>query len=188
MASVTSDLISKTSGKMDQTLEVLKHEYSSLKAGRANPSLLDRITVDYYGTQTPLNQVGNIAAPEPRLLTISLWDQSLMEATIKAIMVSDLGINPSSDGKLIRLQIPELTQERRKQLVKIVHKLAEEAKVAIRSIRRDCNDHLKKMEKKSDITVDDLFMDEKNVQILTDKHIKTIDAMIKSKESEVLAI
>lgn len=188
MASITSDLLDISSGKMDKTLEVLRHEYSSLKAGRANPSLLDRIMVDYYGTPTPISQIGNLAAPEPRLLTISLWDQSMIDATMKAIMVSDLGINPSSDGKLIRLQIPELTQERRKQLVKVVHKLGEESKIAIRSIRRDCNDQLKKMEKTSDITEDDLFMDEKTVQNLTNKHINTIDDMIKQKEKEVLAI
>ncbi len=174
--------------KMEKTLSVLKHELSTLKAGRANPSLLDRITVEYYGAPTPLNQLANIAAPEPRVLTISPWDAKSIPVIEKAILKSDLGINPSNDGKMIRLVIPQLTEERRKDLVKVVKKLGEESKVAIRNIRRDANEHLKKLKKDGDITEDDLKKSEENIQKITDKFIKEADKAVEVKEKEILEV
>lgn len=174
--------------KMDKTLNVLKHELSTLKAGRANPTILDRVTVEYYGAVTPLNQLANIAAPEPRLLTISPWDPKAIPAIEKAILKSDLGINPSNDGKMIRLLVPQLTEERRKDLVKVVKKLGEEAKVAIRNIRRDGNEHLKKLKKDSQITEDELKKSEEDTQKMTDKFIKEVDKSIEAKEKEILEV
>jgi len=188
MALTHIELIATAEEKMGKTLKVLESDLATLKVGRANPSLLNRITVDYYGTQTPISQVGNISAPEPRLLTITLWEQSMVKVVEKAIQKSDLGINPVSDGKVIRLLIPELTEERRKELVKLVRKLGEDAKVAMRSIRRDTNDQLKKMEKKSEITEDDLKQDEKKVQDITDKNIAQVDSRCKAKEEEVMSV
>ncbi|HYE83874.1 MAG TPA: ribosome recycling factor [Clostridia bacterium] len=174
--------------KMDKTLSVLKHELSTLKAGRANPSLLDRISVEYYGTATPLNQLANIAAPEPRVLTISPWDAKSIAVIEKAILKSDLGINPSNDGKMIRLVVPQLTEERRKDLVKVVKKLGEEAKVAVRNIRRDANEHLKKLKKDGEITEDELKKSEDNTQKMTDKFIKEADKAVELKEKEILEV
>ncbi len=174
--------------KMDKTLNVLKHELVTLKAGRANPTILDRISVEYYGAVTPLNQLANIAAPEPRLLTISPWDVKSIPAIEKAILKSDLGINPSNDGKMIRLLVPQLTEERRKELVKVVKKLAEEAKVAVRNIRRDGNEHLKKLKKDSKITEDELKKSEEDTQKMTDKYIKEIDKAIEAKEKEIMEV
>lgn len=174
--------------RMEKTLNVLKHELSTLKAGRANPSLLDRITVEYYGTVTPLNQLANIAAPEPRILTISPWDTKSIPVIEKAIQKSDLGINPSNDGKMIRLVVPQLTEERRKDLVKVVKKLGEEAKVAIRNIRRDVNDQLKKFKKDGEITEDGLKKSEEDIQKQTDKFIKEIDKAIELKEKEIMEV
>lgn len=174
--------------RMDKAIEFLRSELQSLRAGRANPKLLDKINVDYYGTPTPLNQVGNISAPEPRLLVVSPWDATIIGDIEKAILSSDLGINPMNDGKIIRLAIPELTEERRKQLVKTVHKYGEDAKVAVRAVRHDSNNHLKKLEKDGEITEDDLRRDEKEVQKLTDKHTDTVDQLIKEKEKEILAV
>lgn len=174
--------------KMEKTINVLKHDLSTLKAGRANPSLLDRITVEYYGAATPLNQLANIAAPEPRVLTISPWDVKSIPLIEKAILKSDLGINPSNDGKLIRLVIPQLTEERRKELVKVVKKYGEEAKVAVRNIRRDANDHLKKNKKDGEITEDELKKSEEDIQKTTDKYIKEIDKAMESKEKEIMEV
>jgi len=174
--------------KMEKTLSVLKHELSTLKAGRANPSLLDRISVEYYGAATPLNQLANIAAPEPRVLTISPWDAKSIPLIEKAILKSDLGINPSNDGKMIRLVIPQLTEERRKDLVKVVKKLGEESKVAIRNIRRDANEHLKKLKKDGEITEDNLKKSEENIQKITDKFIKEADKAVEVKEKEILEV
>lgn len=173
---------------MDKALQALKKNLSGLRAGRANPTLLDRITVDYYGAPTPLNQLGNISAPEPRLLVISPWDQKIINDIIKAIQKSDLGINPTSDGKLIRLVIPELTEERRKDLVKVTRKSGEEAKVAVRNIRRDANENIKKQRKANEITEDDQKELEADIQKLTDKYIKNIDAVLAEKEKEILSI
>ena len=174
--------------KIEKTLTVLKHELSTLKAGRANPSLLDRISVEYYGAATPLNQLANIAAPEPRVLTISPWDAKSIPLIEKAILKSDLGINPSNDGKMIRLVIPQLTEERRKDLVKVVKKLGEESKVAIRNIRRDANEHLKKLKKDGEITEDNLKKSEENIQKITDKFIKEADKAVEVKEKEILEV
>lgn len=174
--------------KMEKTLSVLKHELSTLKAGRANPSLLDRISVEYYGTATPLNQLANIAAPEPRVLTISPWDAKAIPSIEKAILKSDLGINPSNDGKMIRLVVPQLTEERRKELVKVVKKLGEDAKVAIRNIRRDANDQLKKLKKDSEITEDELKKSEEDTQKTTDKCIKEADKAVELKEKEIMEV
>jgi ribosome recycling factor len=174
--------------KMTKTVGVFQDNLNSVRAGRANPSLLDRITVDYYGTATPLKQVANVSTPEPRMLVIAPWDATLIQAIEKAITTSDLGINPSNDGKIIRLVIPMLTEERRRDLTKLVKKMAEEAKVAIRNERRHANDKLKKQEKNGELTKDDLKDGEEAVQKLTDTYIKKIDAMEKEKESELLEV
>ncbi|MDD3920989.1 MAG: ribosome recycling factor [Eubacteriales bacterium] len=174
--------------KMGKTMSVFKQDLSGLRAGRANPQLLDRIMVDYYGTPTPLNQLGNISSPEPRLLVISLWDTKALGDVEKAIQKSDLGINPSNDGKMIRLVFPELTEERRKELVKVVRKKGEESKVAIRSIRRDAIEQIKKLKKDSEITEDDQKLMEDQCQKLTDEFIKNVDSVMADKEKEILAV
>jgi ribosome recycling factor len=174
--------------KMEKTLSVLKHELSTLKAGRANPSLLDRISAEYYGTVTPLNQLANIAAPEPRILTVMPWDAKAIPVIEKAILKSDLGINPSNDGKMIRLVIPQLTEERRKELVKVVKRLGEDCKVAVRNIRRDANEHLKKLKKDGKITEDELKKTEVDIQKTTDKFIKESDKAMEIKEKEIMEV
>jgi ribosome recycling factor len=174
--------------KMEKTLNVLKHDLSTLKAGRANPSLLDRISAEYYGSVTPLNQLANIAAPEPRVLTISPWDVKSIPVIEKAILKSDLGINPSNDGKIIRLVIPQLTEERRKDLVKVIKKYGEDSKVAIRNIRREANDHLKKLKKDGEITEDAFKKSEEDTQKTTDKYIREVDKAMESKEKEILEV
>lgn len=177
-----------TEEKMKKTLKVYKEEITGIKAGRANPALLDRIMVDYYGTPTPLKQIANISAPEPRLLVIQAWDANAVSAIEKAIIKSDLGLNPSVDNKVIRLNIPQLTEERRKELIKHLKKLTENAKVAIRNERRDANDHLKKMEKAGELTLDDLRKAEEEVQKLTDKYIEEINKLFDKKEKELLEV
>jgi len=174
--------------KMDKTISVLKSELSHIRAGRANPQLLDDIKVECYGTMTPLSQVGNISAPEPRMLVISVWDQTLIPEVEKAIQKSDLGINPANDGKIIRLVMPELTEERRKDLAKVIKKDCEAAKIALRSVRRDAIDKFKKDEKASVITEDDLRDLEKEIQDTTNEHTKTIDSLLKAKEKEILEV
>lgn len=182
------DVIEIAQDKMNKTIAVLKRDLSSLRAGRANPQLLDRVTVDYYGTPTPINQIGTISSPEPRMLVISLWDASMLSNVEKAIQKSDLGINPSNDGKLIRLVFPELTEERRKELVKVVRKKAEEAKVAIRAIRREANETIKKDCKDGSITEDDQTRLEDKAQKATDAAIKDIDRLCGEKEKELLEV
>ena len=182
------DIIENAQEKMNKTIAVLKRDLGSLRAGRANPQLLDRIMVDYYGTPTPINQMGTISSPEPRMLVISLWDLSMLPAVEKAIQKSDIGINPSNDGKLIRLIFPELTEERRKELVKSVRKKAEESKVAIRAIRRDANEAIKKDCKDSVITEDDQKRLEDKAQKATDAAIKDIDRICSAKEKELLEV
>ncbi len=182
------ELIDEIKERMTKTLNVLKAELSSLRAGRANAQVLDRITVDYYGTMTPINQLGNISTPEPRMLIIALWDTKMIPAVEKAIQKSDLGINPANDGKIIRLVFPELTEERRKDLVKTVRKKGEESKVAIRNLRRDLNDQIKKQKKDSLITEDDQKRMEEKGQKLTDEFIKDIDAILAAKEKEILSV
>lgn len=183
-----NDIIQNAATHMEKTVSVLRSEINSVRAGRANPQLLDSIRVDYYGTPTPISQVGNVSAPEPRLLVISPWDNKLIPLIEKAIRVSDLGINPINDGKVIRLAVPELTEERRKELVKNVHKLGEEARVAIRNVRRDANDGLKKLQKSSEITEDELKRFEDDIQKMTDRYGKIIEDILKEKEKEMLRV
>ena len=174
--------------KMDKTLEVLNSDFDAVRAGRANAKVLDRITVPYYGTETPLSQVAAIASPDARTLTVQPWDGSLLKPIEKAIQTSELGINPQNDGRLIRLVFPQLTEERRKDLTKQVRKYAEDSKVAIRNIRREAVDCFKKAQKKSEITEDDLKKAEKDIQDMTDKYIKKIDDALAAKEKELMAI
>lgn len=174
--------------KMKKTLVALDNEYNTIRAGRANPRILDRITVDYYGTPTPLNQVCNITVPEARLIQIQPWDTTLLKAIEKAINTSDIGINPGNDGKVIRLVFPELTEERRKALTKDVKKKGEEAKVAIRNIRRDALDVFKKQEKRHEISEDELKDLEDKVQKLTDKYVGKIDAACEEKSKDILTV
>ena len=181
-------VIETATEKMKKTQNVYQDELRSIRAGRANPQLLERITVDYYGVQTPLTQMGNITSPEPRMLVINLWDQKSIPLVEKAILKSDLGLNPSNDGKIIRLIIPELNEERRKELTKLVRKGAEDAKVAVRSIRRDAMEQFKKLEKDSKITEDDRTKAEKKMQDKTDEAIKAIDALCAEKEKEIMAV
>lgn len=174
--------------KMEKTMDNLDSELGSIRAGRANPHVLDKLKVDYYGTPTPLQQVANITVPEPRMIQIQPWEQSLVKAIEKLIQTSDLGINPTNDGKLIRLVFPELTEERRKELVKDVKKKGEAAKVAIRNVRRDGNDAVKKMGKSSEITEDDVKELETELQKMTDKYIKEVDSAVDEKSKEILTV
>lgn len=174
--------------KMSKTIDSYKDELNSIRAGRANPSLLDRISIDYYGAVTPLNQMANISAPEPRMIVIQPYDASIIGEIEKAIQTSDLGLNPSNDGKIIRLSIPQLTEERRKDLIKVVKKASENAKVAIRNQRRDANDAIKKMLKDSEITEDDSKSAETKVQEITDKKVSAIDKLTEEKEKELLEV
>ena len=175
-------------GKTEKTLDVLLDEFGSIRAGRANPHVLDRIKVDYYGTPTPIQQVGNINVPEARMIVIQPWEKSLLKSIEKAILTSDLGINPTNDGSVIRLVFPELTEERRKDLAKDVKKKGEAAKVAVRSIRRDANESLKKMEKNGDISEDDLKDGNDKIQKLTDKMIDKIDKAVETKTKEIMTV
>ena len=174
--------------KMLKTIEVVKANFAAVRAGRANAGVLDRITVDYYGAATPLNQVAAISSPDPRTLMIQPWDGSLLKAIEKAILTSDLGINPQNDGRVIRLAFPQLTEERRKDLTKQVRKYGEEGKVALRNIRRDAMDEVKKKTKKSELTEDDQKLLEKELLELTDKRCKDIDALTAAKEQELMAV
>ncbi len=174
--------------KMNKSIESLERDLATIKAGRANPHVLDKITVEYYGAETPVSQVGNITVPEARILQIQPWDVSVLKDLEKALMKSDIGINPSNDGKVIRLVFPELTEENRKKISKDVKKKGEDAKVAIRNIRRDGMDAFKKQEKKSEITEDDLKSLEVKLQKATDKSIETIDKIVENKNKEVLSI
>ena len=174
--------------KMLKTIEVVKSNFASVRAGRANAGVLDRITVEYYGTPTPLNQVANIGSPDPRTLTVQPYDMSLMKAIEKAIQTSDLGINPQNDGRVIRLAFPQLTEERRRELTKQVRKYGEEGKVAVRNIRRDAMDDIKKKTKKSELTEDDQKKLEKELQELTDKRCRDIDDLTAKKEKELMAV
>jgi ribosome recycling factor len=182
------DVIESAKDKMHKTISVLKRDLNGLRAGRANAQVLDRIMVDYYGTPTPINQMGNISSPEPRMLVISVWDQKALPLVEKAIQKSDLGINPANDGKLIRLVFPELTTERRKELVKVVHKEGEQAKVAIRSIRREANEQIKKQQKDGEITEDDQEKLEDQIQKAHDNAMKELDQIVADKEKEILEV
>ena len=185
---MTKEVVDTMLEKMNKSVAVYKKELTSMRAGRANPQLLDRILVDYYGTPTPINQVANVSIPDPRIIQIAPWEQSMLKAIEKAIQKSDLGINPSNDGKVIRLLMPELTEERRKDLVKQTRKLAEECKIAIRSIRRDAVDQVKKLKKNNEITEDDQKKAEEDIQKLTDAAIKDIDKIDAEKEKEIMEV
>ncbi|NLC12164.1 MAG: ribosome recycling factor [Firmicutes bacterium] len=174
--------------KMKKTVEIFIKEIGTMRAGRAVPSLLDKITVDYYGTPTPLNQLAGISAPEPRLLVIQPWDKNAIGDIEKAILKSDLGLTPVNDGNVIRLSIPQLTEERRKELVKTIRKKAEEARVAIRNIRREINDAIKSLEKEGSITEDERRIGQDNVQEITDAQIKEIDLFLENKEKEIMEV
>ncbi|MBQ4293706.1 MAG: ribosome recycling factor [Lachnospiraceae bacterium] len=174
--------------KMQKTMGNLSDEFGSIRAGRANPHVLDRIRVDYYGTPTPLQQVANIAVPEPRLITISPWEPNMVKEIERAIQTSDIGINPSNDGKVIRLTFPELTEERRKDLAKEVKKKGEAAKVALRNIRRDAIDHFKKLSKTEDISEDQIKDLEDEAQKLTDKFVADVDKAVEEKTKEVMTV
>ena len=174
--------------KMEKTLDVLASDFAAVRAGRANAQVLDRITVEYYGQPSPINQGGTVSSPDPRTLVIQPWDGSLLQAIEKAIQTSDLGLNPQHDGRVIRLVFPQLTEERRKDLTKQVRKYAEDAKAAVRNIRRDAVDYVKKAQKKGELTEDDQKKAEKDIQDLTDKHVKKIDGMCAKKEKELMEI
>ena len=175
-------------GKMNKTLEVLLSDYAAIRAGRANPHVLDKIKVDYYGTPTPIQQVGNVSVPEARMIVIQPWEKSLLKAVEKAILTSDLGINPTNDGNCIRLIFPEMTEERRKEVAKDVKKKGDGAKVAIRNIRRDANDAFKKMEQAGDMSEDDLKEATEKMQKLTDKMIEKVDKAVEEKTKEIMTV
>lgn len=174
--------------KMGKTLNALESELTTIRAGRANPHILDKLTVDYYGAPTPIQQVANISVPEARMIQIQPWESSMIKAIEKAILCSDLGLNPNNDGKMIRLVFPELTEERRKDLVKDVKKKGEAAKVAVRNIRRDANDAYKKLKKEEDVSEDEIKELEDKVQKLTDKYIKDVDAAVEAKGKEIMTV
>ena len=179
---------SKIEEKMGKTISVYKEKLAEVRAGRANPAILNKIKIDYYGTPTPINQIAGISVPEARLIVIQPWDASALKKKKKAILTSDIGINPNNDGKLIRLNFPELNEERRKELVKEIRKMGEDAKVAIRAIRRDGIDEAKAMQKNSEMTEDELKMAEDNIQKLTDKNIDEIDSLTDAKEKEIMTV
>jgi ribosome recycling factor len=185
---MANQVLSSAKEKMTKAVQAFSRELASIRAGRANASLLDKITVDYYGVPTPINQLASITVPEARLLVIQPYDKSVVGEVEKAILKSDLGLTPTSDGSLIRITIPALTEERRKELVKVVKKESEEAKVAVRNIRRDANDELKKLEKNGEITEDELRGYTEDVQKLTDDFINQIDKLTKEKEKEIMEV
>lgn len=174
--------------KMKKTVTSLEDDFATIRAGRANPRVLDRISIDYFGTITPLNQVGNISVPEPRMIQIAPWDASTLKGIEKAIQTSDLGITPNNDGKVIRIIFPELTEERRKDLTKEIKKKGEDAKVSVRNIRREANEAAKKAEKAKEITEDDLKRLEKDTQTLTDKYIAELDKKVEEKSKEIMTV
>ncbi len=183
-----SDFVKDAESKMQKTIEAVKADFASVRAGRANASVLDRVQVEYYGSPTPLNQVASISSPDPRQLLIQPWDSSLLREIEKTILTSELGINPQNDGKVIRLTFPQLTEERRKELTKQVHKYAEGGKVAVRNIRRDVMDKIKAAKKMSEITEDDAKDYEKKLQDVTDKYVKKLDELAAEKEKELMSV
>jgi len=185
---MTKDVIKNMGVHMDKTIDALRKEYQKVRTGRASTSLLDEIRVDYYGTLTPLNQLATLAVPEPRTITLQPWEAKVIPVIEKAILNANLGLTPSNDGRVIRLNLPPLTEERRKDIVKQLKKMAEDAKVAARNIRRDSNDELKKLEKDKKITEDDLKRAEKEVQDVTNAHVAKIDEILAHKEKEVMEV
>ena len=182
------DVMDQANFKMNKTIDMLRADLSTVRAGRATPSLLEKVHVDYYGTPTPVTQVANITVPEPRMIIIQPWERPMLKEIEKAIMKSDLGLNPNNDGTVIRLNLPQLTEERRKELVKVVHKKAEDARVIVRNLRREANDALKKMEKAKEITEDETKKATEDMQKATDKFIKEIDVVVAHKEIEVMEV
>lgn len=180
------DIFQDTRENMGKSVEALKREFKRVRTGRASLSILDGVRVDYYGTPTPLNQMATLAVPESRLITIQPWDVSVIKETEKALLKSDLGLTPSSDGKIIRIAIPPLTEDRRKELVKVVNKMSEEHKIAIRNIRRDSNEMLKDLKKEGDISEDEAFKAQEQIQKITDDSISLVDQITKDKEKEIL--
>jgi ribosome recycling factor len=188
MSELIDVLLADASERMDRSVESIRQKFGTVRTGRASPALLDRIMVDYYGAQTPLKQLATISSPEARLLTVQAYDKSSVKSIEKAIMESDVGLTPNSDGALIRLVIPELTEERRKELVKVVHSLAEEGRVAVRNTRRDCMQELRELKGAGDVGSDDEHRGEVELQKLTDAKISELDALMKGKEAEVLEV
>jgi ribosome recycling factor len=182
------DLIQDAVRRMDKSVATTQHEFNSIRTGRASAALLDHVTVEYYGTQTPLNQLSTINVPEPRMLTVQPFDPSSLKAIEKSIMESDLGLTPSNDGKIIRLPIPQLTEERRKDLVRVVRQRAEDGRVAVRNVRRDVMHHLKELVNKGEVAADEEHRAEDRVQKLTDEHVQKIDELLKRKEGEILEV
>ena len=178
----------KLEERMNKTISVYEEKLSEVRAGRANPAILNKVKIDYYGTPTPINQVAGVSVPEARLIVIQPWDVSVLKDIEKAILASDIGINPNNDGKVIRLAFPELTEERRKELVKDIKKMAEEAKVAVRAVRRDGIDEAKTKQKNSEITEDELKNAENDIQKLTDKKIEEVDKILENKEKEIMSV
>jgi ribosome recycling factor len=189
MATLNADnLTPTTKHKMDDAIEAMNRDFAAVRTGKASPSLVENVTVDYYGTATRLRDIAGITAPEPRLLVVQPWDQSAVKSIEKAIIASEIGISPVSDGRVIRLPIPELSEERRQELVKMVRSRGEQARVEVRNLRREANDTAKELEKKSDITEDDLHTLTKQIQDLTDQHVKQIDDRVDAKEKELMEV
>ena len=182
------DFLADAKRRMDKSIEATHHEFNSIRTGRASPALLDRVTIDYYGTQTPLKSLASISAPEPRLLVVQPFDPGAIKGIERAVQESDLGLTPSNDGKVVRLPIPALTEERRKDLVKVVRRVAEEGKVAIRNVRRDVMQHLKELVVNGDVGDDEERRAEQQVQKITDDHTKSIDDLLKVKEAEIMEV
>lgn len=185
---MTPEILKDAEQRMAKAVEAAQHDFSTIRTGRANPVLLERVAVDYYGTQMHINQLATVTAPEPRLLIVAPWDKGAISIIEKAIQNSDLGITPASDGNVIRLQIPYLTEERRKEMIKILHRKAEDGKIAVRNIRRDANEHLKDLEKKHEISEDDSKRTQEQVQKSTDKYIEEIDKLQAAKEQELMEV
>ncbi|MFL5539015.1 MAG: ribosome recycling factor [Longimicrobiaceae bacterium] len=180
--------LQKAKQRMESALESLRREFAGVRTGKASPQLLDTVRVEAYGSKVPLNQVGTVSAPEPRMITVQPWDRSLIKAVERALRESDLGLNPSNDGQIIRIPIPPLTEERRREYVRLLHKLAEEARVAVRQSRKDANDEIKGRQKKEGLSEDDIHREEKEVQKLTDQYIAKVEEMVKHKEAEVMEV
>jgi ribosome recycling factor len=187
-AMTPKDVKRETEEKMKKTIEVTRREFSTIRTGRATPGLVEHIKVDYYGTPTPLRQIATIQTPEARLIVIQAWDPNAVGSIEKAILASDLGVNPNNDGKVIRLSLPQLTQEKREELTKVVRKLAEDSKISVRSIRRDANDQIKKLEKDKGIPEDERFKSQDEIQKLTNTYIGDIDKLLQEKEKEILSL
>ena len=184
----SKELIKDAKHRMDRAVETFANELTKIRSGRATPALLDSVKIDYYGQTVPLNQAATITVPEPRLIVVQPWEKNLLPEIEKAILKADLGLNPGNDGNIIRLPIPQLSEERRQDLVKLIHKFAEEGKIAIRNVRRDVNDHLKRLEKNHELSEDELSVELDEVQKLTDEHTKKIDEIMERKEKEILEV